>query len=222
MIKHGSAFPLSVAAACLALITPQLSRAANPTAGNSAMNSLSASPSARQEAAQMVSGQAHLLKTLDGKKTQAGRQFEAVVDHTIHLKDGTELPHGTVLIGRVAKDQMDPAGPSQLALRFTEAKLRDGKTVPIRAMIAGTTGPSSYAGYMAENTAPPSWSRGILQVDEEGALGDVDLHSRIAGANSGTFVSTKKDDVKLRAGSQFSLAITAQSNPNMASMKGGV
>jgi hypothetical protein len=217
-MKHGFLFSLSIAAASLALLTPQLTRAENP---NTSATENTVSPAAQQEAAQMVSGQVRLLKTLDAKKAQAGQQFEAVVDHTINLKDGAELPHGTVLVGQVATDQMHMSGTSRLALRFTEAKLKDGKTVPIRAMIAGVSGPASYDGYMSADTAPPAWSRGMLQIDEQGALRDIDLHSRIAGANSGVFVTTKKDDVKLAAGSQLSLAIAAQSNQNAPGTNGG-
>jgi hypothetical protein len=35
----------------------------------------------------------------------------------------------------------------------------------------------------------------------------VDLHSNIASQNSGVFVSTRKDDVKLKQGSQIQFAI---------------
>ncbi len=205
MLKYGNTFSLSIAAACLAFLAPQLAMAANPatkTADNYA--------NAQQEAGQMVSVQAHLVKALDARKDMAGNQFEAVVDKTVHLKDGTELPHGTVLIGKVATDQMHSSGTSRLALLFTEAKFKDGKAVPIRAMIAGVAGPPDYTGYMTSTDSLPSWNRTTLQVDEIGALKNVDLHSRIGGANSGVFVTTKKDDVRLAAGSQLSLAIAAQ------------
>lgn len=52
----------------------------------------------------------------------------------------------------------------------------------------------------------------MLQIDEIGALSGVDLHSRIASKNSGVFVSTKKDDMKLSAGSEFALAIAVRKN----------
>jgi len=209
MLKYGSTLSLSIAAACLAFVAPQLAKAANPNADATHSATMNRS-NAQQEATQMVSVQAHLVQTLDAKKATAGRQFEAVVDKTAHLKDGTELPHGTVLIGKVATDQMNSGGTSRLTLRFTEAKLKDGKTLPIRAMIAGVAGPAEYTGYMTGPTAPPAWNRTTLQVDQIDALNDVDLHSRIGGANSGVFVTTKKDDVKLQAGSQLSLALAAQ------------
>jgi hypothetical protein len=52
-------------------------------------------------------------------------------------------------------------------------------------------------------------------------MSGVDLHSQIDSQNSGVFVTTKKDDVKLGRGSNFSLAIAAepgaQTNPAASS-----
>ena len=220
-MKHGNFFTLSIAAASLVLLTPQLTRAQNPASPATDDTAMS-SPAAQQLAAQMVSGQAHLLNALDARKAQVGQPFEAAVDNTIHLKDGSELAHGTVLVGQVVTDEMNINAASRLALRFTQAKLKDGKTLPIHAMIVGVAGPPNYDGYASsDNSTPPAWTRGMLQIDERGALGDVDLHSRIMGANSGVLVSTKKDDVKLVAGSQLSLAISAQSGQDTVGTNGG-
>ncbi len=46
-----------------------------------------------------------------------------------------------------------------------------------------------------------------FQVDEIGAVGGADLHSSVTGDNSGVIVSDRKDDVKIKAGSQIDLAI---------------
>ncbi|HUA91981.1 MAG TPA: hypothetical protein VL991_05405 [Terracidiphilus sp.] len=206
-MKRGNTLPFLIALAGLVLFAPGFARASNAgTADKAAADSYDAST-----AAQMVSGQVRLAKTLDARKAQTGQQFEAVVDGAIHLKDGTELPHGTVLIGTVVADQMHSSGTSRLVLRFTEAKLKDGKVVPVRAMIAGVAAPGDYNDYASDNTAPPVWSQGAQQIDQIGALHDVDLHSRIAGADSGVFVTTK-NDIKLAAGSQFSLAIAGSAN----------
>ena len=210
MLKCRNTLSLSIAAACLTFAASPLAVASNSNA-KVTDSTIMTHINAQQEAAQMVSAQVHLVETLDARKAMAGRQFEAVVDKTVHLKDGTELPHGTVLVGKVAVDQMHSAGTSRLALLFTEAKLRDGKTVPIRATIAGVASPADYAtGYMSGAEPPPAWNRATLQIDQIDALNDIDLHSSIGGTNSGVFVTKKKDDVKLQAGSQLSLAIAAQ------------
>jgi hypothetical protein len=208
-MKLAKPISLSIAINCLAFITPLLVGAQSlkaQAADNSAANPTTDLVAAQQEASQMVPADAHLVKTLDAKKSQSGTQFEAVVDGTVQLKDGTELPHGTVLVGTVATDQMQTGGTSTLALRFTEAKLKDGKTFPIHAMIAEITGPVEDVGM----ESLLAWSGQAYQIDEIGAVHDVDLHSSITDANSGVLVSTKKDDVKLAAGSRLSLAVAVQ------------
>jgi hypothetical protein len=223
-MKLARPLSLSMAITCLAFITPLLvgARSLNAQAADNAAASSTVDPAAaQQEASQMVPADAHLVETLDAKKSQAGTQFDAVVDGTVHLKDGTELPHGTVLVGTVATDQMQPRGTSTLALRFTEAKLKDGKAFPIHAMIAEITGPMEDLGDIDSSDDLLAWSGQTYQVDEIGAVHDADLHSSITDADSGALVSTKKDDVKLVAGSRLSLAIAAQNDEVQNSASGG-
>ncbi|HUB52040.1 MAG TPA: hypothetical protein VL986_07830 [Terracidiphilus sp.] len=155
----------------------------------------------------MVPAEAELTKTVDARKDQPGTAFEARLRGTVHLKDGTTLPHGTLLVGQVATDQMRNNGVSQLALRFTEAKLKDGKTIPIVATIVGITGPPSGVDNGYGYDAPVPWDSKSLRYDDVGIMSHVDLHSRIGGVNSGTLVATDKSDMKLRLGSRMSLAI---------------
>jgi hypothetical protein len=178
------------------------------------------STAAASVAAQMVPAAAVLDRGLDAKKTQAGQQFRATLTGTVHLKDGTELPHGTVLVGTIAADKMDGGGLT-LALKFTQAELKGGKTIPIAATIVGIAPPSDSSSWdgSAGQAPPDPWNGSALQVDDVGVMKDVDLHSRIAGENSGVFVSTKKENVKFAARSQLSLAIGTQSQ---AGMNGGI
>jgi hypothetical protein len=206
--------PFSMAITCLAFITPLLvgARSLNAQSADiSAASSITDTAAAQQEASQMIPLNAHLVKTLDANKSQSGTQFEAVVDGTARLKDGTELPHGTVLVGTVSADQMQSGGTSTLALRFTEAKLKDGKTFPIHAMIAGINRPADDSG-IEDSVDLPAWNMQTYQIDQIGALHDVDMQSSITDANSGVLVSTKKDDVKLVAGSRLSLAVAVQND----------
>jgi hypothetical protein len=167
----------------------------------------------------MVPAQVALENGLDARKAKPGEEFRARLDHTVHLKNGTELPHGTVLIGEVTTDDMQTKGNSRLALRFTKAELKDGKTIPLKATIVGVQPPDWDSPSGEDQTYQLPWSDHTLQVDQEGVLSGVDLHSRIASNNSGVFVTTKKDDVKLSAGSELTLAV-AQQNPQQASRSG--
>jgi len=225
MMKYGNALPLSIAATFLVLLGPGYAHAASlkASAGGSPSPTATVTTSAQQqEAAQMVSARAHLVNALDARKTRSGGQFEAVLDKAVRLKDGVELPHGTVLVGKVATDQMHSNGTSRLALRFTEARLKDGKAVPIRVMIAGIGAPADAGYYAGSSDTPIAWNKDMLQMDQEGAINDVDFHSNISAPDSGVFVAAGKDDVKLLAGSQLSLAIAASPNRNMTNTNGGV
>lgn len=163
----------------------------------------------------MVPAQAYLLQKLDAKDMKPGSQFTARLSKKVQLKNGPELPKGTELIGKVSTDDMQLKGMSKLALRITEARLKDGKMVPVKATIVGVYAPESET--MDGNDVAPGqeeandWTNKVLRVDQLDAVGGVDLHSRVAGNNSGVFVSTKKDNVKISAGSELALAISAQS-----------
>jgi hypothetical protein len=208
-MKLANTLSLSTAVISLALLAPPLAR----SQGASSMNTPNANgdpAAAQQEAKQMVPAEVHLTRALDARKVRQGDQFEAILDGKVQLADGTELTHGAVLVGKIVSDDMRSGGNSQLALQFTEAKLRDGKVIPIHAMIAGISGPSESVGYTENNEGPANWSPGSLQIDEIGVVPHVDLHSRVAGPDSGVLVSSTRDDVKLAAGSRMTLAISAR------------
>jgi hypothetical protein len=163
------------------------------------------------EAAQMVPARAYLTRKLDANNAKPGTKFTANLSKSIVLKNGTELPRGTKLIGTVATDDMNMQGTSKLALRITQAQLKGGKTIPVKATIVGVYGPESETsqGYVLSpgDEEANDWNKNTLVIDEIDAMSGVDLHSRIAGHNSGVFVSKKKNDVKLAAGSELALAI---------------
>jgi len=211
-MKSEAAKSLSIAVASLALLCPQFLHAGSAVGSQASQSSASVAAEQR-EAGMMVPAQAALAKDLDSRKTQPGHKFQAVLSDTIHLKSGLELPRGTVLLGMVVTDQMQVKGTSRLALRFTEAKLKGGKVIPIMATIMGIS-PPAYGFYGSENIT--NWDGKTLQMDQVDVISGVDLHSAIARRNSGVFVSSKKDDVKLSAGSHIALAIAAQQNDHQS------
>jgi hypothetical protein len=163
------------------------------------------------EAMRMVPARAELMRPLDTKKDQAGSEVQVKLRQKVTLTNGTILPNGTMLLGMVTTDDMQVEGMSKLALRFDRARLENGAVVPVKATIVGFFGPGvngsgSYP-VAPGDQVPNSWNDGTLQLDQIDAAGGVDLHSRIASANSGVFVSTKKDDIKLSWGSEIQFAI---------------
>jgi hypothetical protein len=160
----------------------------------------SADPAAANEAAQLVPAIAELSRTLDSQKNPLDSTFEAELNGKITLSNGVVLPSHTVLIGKVTRDETQPTGSSEFAVRFSQARLKDGKTLPIKATVIGIRGPNSDAGLN-------DWTSQTLSVDQLNVVSGVDLHSQIAGADSAVLISTKKREVKVPAGSQLKLAI---------------
>lgn len=158
-------------------------------------------------AATMVPAEADLRRNIDARKVQPGSDFSAVLTQSARLKNGSDLPRGTTLIGQVEQDKSQPDGGTVLALRFTSARLKDGQQIPIRATIVNVAPPVASDSYGADSGQMASpWDGKTLQFDQIGVESGAELHSRIAGGNSGTFVSSKKD-VRLVNGSQLTLAI---------------
>lgn len=199
---------ISLSAAVLSLVLLPNFAQAN-TSNNSSNSGNSNTAAERSEALRMVPARAVLNKTIDARKVQQGQQFQATLDDKVKLKDGQELPRGAILYGTVVVDQMHSNGNSKLTLRFTNARLKGGETIPIQATITGVfpagSSNDAYDGFWTPNT---------LNIDQLGAVSGVDLHSRIDGKSSGTFIASKKDDVKLTEGSQLYLAIAAQQGAN--------
>jgi hypothetical protein len=173
---------------------------------------LTAPVTGQREAMRMVRARAELMRPLDGKKERSGSAVQAQLRQKVTLSDGTELPDGTILVGEVTVDDMQQQGTSKLALRFDQARLKDGTTVRIKATIVGFFGPgpdvySPNYPWDGGDQVPNSWTDGTLQVDQINVVSGVDLHSKISSGNSGVFVSNKKDDVKLKEGSEVQFAI---------------
>jgi hypothetical protein len=200
-------FGKTLALATVALALPLLASARNTKTSQDSANAQNApmNTASNPEAASMVPVNAILSHALDAKKDHPGSAIEARLTGKAHLSDGTELPSGSILMGQVVTDDMQHQGKSTLALRFDQARLKDGKVIPIRATIVGLLGP--VGDESMDNAAPNDWTDATLQIDEVGVVPGVDLHSNIASQNSGVFVSTKKDNVKISQGSQVQFAI---------------
>lgn len=228
-MNNRAAVSLSIAGLSMMLFLPGINHAQSTMNSNSQMSANSTttgtSVDARQQADEMVPARAYIANKMDAKNEKPGTKFTAILADTVHLKNGTELPRGTKLMGTVATDELNEQGNSKLALRITQADLKDGKTIPVKATIVGVWGPESEnaLGYNVApgQQQPNDWNKSTIAIDEMDALPGVELHSRIAGNNSGVFVTKKKDDVKLSGGSELALAIAAQGNTEQGTGNGG-
>lgn len=206
---------LSLSAAVLCLGLAPIAAQARPL--DTSSNSMNTKISAQKAAAQrMVPAQAVLKNTIDAKSARDGQQFQATLNDKVTLKNGQELPRGTVLVGKIVADQAHPNGNSKLTLRFTQARLKGGKMIPIKAMITGAYSQSDPAAQYGSG-----WNPSELQIEQVGAMHHgINLHSSVAAGNSGMFVAAKEDDVKLDRGSDFSLAIAPGRNTRANALVG--
>jgi len=74
-----------------------------------------------------------LEKIVHPKKVKVGDEVVARMTEPTKLTDGTELPKGTKVIGKVTEVKMkaDKESPSKLGLMFDKAQLKDGKEIPV-------------------------------------------------------------------------------------------
>lgn len=157
----------------------------------------------------MVPARVVLLNEVSTRKSHEGDQVRAELrSRDVVLKDGTKLPSGTVLVGKITENQTNP-GNVRLAMRFGKAELKDGQAVPVKATIVAIEPPGDEVDGIQQTPVPADdvWNQNTLQVDELGAIGGADLHSSITGDNSGVIVSGRKDSIKIATGSQIDIAI---------------
>jgi nitrogen fixation protein len=214
-MKRELAITLSVAAVAAVLFVPQFAHAHGAEDAPAATGS-AASHDGLKIATRMVPAHATLLKAIDARKLQPGEQLRVVLGKTVHLKNGPELPRGTQLIGTI-EASLPQDGVSKLTVRFTQAEVKGGKVIPIKATILGVHSAASIdadeAVTIPGNQASNASDTPVLRIHQADALYGVDLYGDIAGQDSGVFVSTKKkSDIKLPAGSELVLAIAAESN----------
>jgi hypothetical protein len=86
---------------------------------------------------------AELTKRIDAKKAKVGDTVEAKTTSAVTLPDGTELPKGTKLVGKVtdvrARSNSDKT--SHIAFNLDEALMKDGRKVPLKVMVMAATVP---------------------------------------------------------------------------------
>jgi len=84
----------------------------------------------------LTSVHTELTGKVDSKNAVVGQEVSARLTENAKLADGTALPKGTKLIGRVNEVQaMENGGRSMLAMTFDHAEMKGGKTLQVRCVL---------------------------------------------------------------------------------------
>ncbi|MGB9031804.1 MAG: hypothetical protein WCC27_16905, partial [Acidobacteriaceae bacterium] len=141
----------------------------------------------------LVGVNTRLDRTLDSKSAATGQVVTAKLDGTVTTADGTKLPKGTELIGKVG-DVKNAKGAASVSLVFTSAKLKDGKEIPVKATVLAAYPELDAVGVtlgdVAVQPAPAQVAGDGVFDQQPGALAHVALSSSVKSHESGTFSST--------------------------------
>lgn len=165
-----------------------------------------------QSKVQLVSANAQLTQNVDSKNVTEGQTVTAKLTSDVKDAGAVELPKGSTLIGKVTHVQKSN-GSVELSIVFDQAKLRDGKTVAIKATLlsAAPAGDGNYFVQTGDNGSLLPDQPHLIPADQKvdqtpGLLKGVAMHSDVESDTSGVFTSNGRD-INLTRGTQLQLAI---------------
>lgn len=176
-----------------------------------------ASMQAQPQNLNLVSANAELTHALNAKSARQGQSVTAKLTSNVKTEGQTELPKGTLLMGKV--DQVQNAysngDKSKISIVFNEARLSNGREVPIKATLLAAYPPVPYSVTQSTN-AYMMVQRHHIPNDQKvqqdaGTLNHVMMKSSVQSHVSGVFLS-KKHNINLRRGTRFQLAIAPETN----------
>jgi hypothetical protein len=157
----------------------------------------------------------HLVQPINSATAAQGQAVSVKLDGSVKTTDGTKLPRGTELVGKVDEVKASQnGGPASVSVVFTTAQLKGGKQIPVKAtLLAAFPGDQTVAAQYSDQTADaaPQGVSADYEVDQEpGALPDVALKAAVKDADSGTFSKTD-GNFKLSPGTLLQVAVGSAS-----------
>ena len=146
-------------------------------AGAQATCAAQANESRPTRVVQMVNVTANLEKTIDAKKNKAGDPVTAKSTVATTLGDGSPVPAGSVLMGQI--NTIIPAekkGDSILVFTFDKLAIKNGKEIPIKAVVVQVLSFGSTFGEEQANNDPDANRPAAASVGVPGAAGGVISH----------------------------------------------
>ncbi|MGC2162899.1 MAG: hypothetical protein WA634_13370 [Silvibacterium sp.] len=114
-----------------------------------------AGKSASTRVIQMVNITVQFEKTIDAKKNTTGDPVTGKTTTEATLSDGTKVPTGSVLMGHI--NSIAPSehkGDSTLVFTFDKLAIKDGKEIPIKAVVVRVASFASTFGEEQANNDP--------------------------------------------------------------------
>jgi hypothetical protein len=176
-----------------------------------------ASMQAQPQNINLVSANARLTQGLNAKSTRRGQGVMAELTSDVKANGQTEFPSGTMLMGKVVRVEHTYANgnQSEISLVFNEARLSNGRQVPIKATLLAAYPPAETG--MAESGSSymivqPRHIRNDQQIQQDpGTLSHVMMKSSVQSHVSGVFLS-KTHNINLHRGTRLQLAIAPETN----------
>jgi hypothetical protein len=152
----------------------------SPGAGQSVNPQTGSAPSPDASAAEMSPVNAELVGKLDSTTAKTGDSVVVKTESSVKTADGTMIPKGTKLVGRVIGVMPQGAGSqnSQVSIQFDHAEVTGGQSVPIQTVIR-SIGPAESG--TADNGQGTSTSDAIPSAPAASASGGSAAGGGVAG-----------------------------------------
>ena len=174
----------------------------------------------------LVSADALVVQNIDSKNAAQGQAIMAKLTSNVKEAGRAELPKGTLLVGQV--EQVEASShdrPSKLSIVFNQARLRDGRTIPVKVTLLSASPAANDGSYYGDSgTLPDKVEAHIISdhdaVDQEpGILGHVAMHSAVKDNVSAVFTS-KDRNINLKRGTQLQIAIAPEAAQSQGTANG--
>ena len=209
-IIAASSFPLTAQQAASAT-----QQATSAGAGGMQVSEVSKADASSAVQLQPVSGE--LLGKLDAKTAKVGDSVVVKTQAKVKTTDGTEIPKGTKLVGKVIEVQAHSAASqdSRVAIAFDHAELKGGQSVAIHSVIESIQPPVDLAAGSADSSggfgSPSAGARG-----SGGGSGPGGMVRGTVGGGANT-TTGEASGVASRLGSTADTAVGGVAHDTMAS-----
>ncbi len=165
-----------------------------------------------------------LTSKVDTKKSKVGDPVTAKTLNPLQMNDGSVLPSGTKIVGKVTQVQPKSSGGATLAIVFDQVEKKGSSPMPVHGLIAAVAPmPDMASGGTAANDLPlrgtaaqnaaqtgvaVGGAPGPQSIPAGSTIKDVILNPAPAADGSSVLQSTEKD-FKLESGTRLEIGLSA-------------